>query len=114
MFAFCFLVSRFSFFRALFGRLLRLHGPRRLFDLFSATYFACTALVIFSLSFRPSWGPLRSLFAALGALLAGLGRSWAALGRSGAPLGPLLGALGCSWASLGRSWGDLGTTRKNQ
>ena len=35
------------------GRLLCLHGPRYLFVLFSAAYFACTALVVFSFSFRP-------------------------------------------------------------
>ena len=80
MFAFCFLVSRFSFIRSLFGRLLRLHGPRYLFAFFLDVL-----------------GPLGSLFAALGALLAALGRSWAALGRtwvalnrSYAALGPLL------------------------
>ena len=70
-----------------------LHGPRYLFVLSSIAYFACTALVIFWLSFRTSWDPLGSLFAALGALLAALGRSWAALGRS--------------WAALGRSWAAL-------
>ena len=80
--------------RLLFGRLLRLHGLRYLFALVSAAYFACTALVIFSLSFRASWGSLGSLFAAPGALLAALGHSWAALGRS--------------WAALGRSWEALG------
>ena len=102
------------------GRLLRLHGPRYLFALFSAVWFACTALVIFSLSFLVSWGPLGSLFAALEPLLAALGHSWAALGRpwaalgrSWAALGPLLAThgpllaalgrlLGCSWPLLGR------------
>ena len=39
--------------RYLFGRLLRLHDPRYLVALFSTACCACTALVIFSLSFRP-------------------------------------------------------------
>ena len=38
-----------------------LHGPRYLFVLSSVAYFACTALVIFWLSFRTSWDPLGSL-----------------------------------------------------
>ena len=79
-------------FRFLFGRLLRLHGPcclfvhfsvacfalsgtRHLFVLFSFACFACTALVIFSLSFRTCWAPLGSVFAALGP-------SWLAFCRS--------------------------------
>ena len=69
--------------RSLFGRLLRLHGPRyllaafsaacsalngprHLFVLFSSACFAWTALVTFSFSFRTSWAPLGSVFAALG------------------------------------------------
>ena len=75
--------------RSLFGCLLRLHGPRFLFALFSGVL-----------------GPLGSLFAALGPLLGGSwplwGGSWAALGRSWA-------LLGASWAPLGRSWDDPGT-----
>ena len=35
------------------GRLLRLHGPRYLVHLFSVACFACTALAISSLGFRP-------------------------------------------------------------
>ena len=98
-------------FRCLFGCLLRLHGLRYLFALFSvacfactalviffvlfsAARFACTALVIFSLSFLVSWGPLRSLFAALGCSWGSLGHSWATLGRSWDALGRLLAALG--------------------
>ena len=76
------------------GRLLRLHGRRYLFALFSAACFACTALVIFSLSFPASWGPLGSLFAALGWSWGALGRSWAALGWLLIAIGPLLAALG--------------------
>ena len=67
------------------GRLLRLHGPRFLFALFSGVL-----------------GPLGSLFAALGALLGALGPL---LGRSWATLGTLLGALG---TLLGRSWHSCG------
>ena len=76
---------------------LALHGPRHLFVLFSAAYFACKALVIFSLSFRTSWGPLGSLFAALGALLAALG-----------PLRLSWGPFGCSWVPFGCPWGAHG------
>ena len=64
-------------FRSLFGRLLRLHGPRYL-----------------SFSFRTSWAPLGSVFAALG-------RSWVTFWRP-------WGSLGRSWAALGRSWEALG------
>jgi hypothetical protein len=88
-------------FRSLFGRLLRLHGPRYPFAFFSGVL-----------------GPLGSLFAALGALLAALGRSWAALRCSWEALGRLLGAswalLGSSWPLLGRSWNDMQKSSKNR
>ena len=100
--------------------LCRLHGPSYRFVLFSAACFACTALVIFSLSFRYLFalfssvlGPLGSLSAALGPLSAALGRSWAPFGCPLAALGRSWGALGTLLAALGRSWGDLGTTCKN-
>ena len=88
-------------FRPLFGRLLRLHGPRYLVVL------------------APSWA-LRCL---LGAFWTLLGASWSLLGASWvpfwvsrvpfdlswAPLGRLLGSswvlLGASWAVLAASWG---------
>ena len=106
--------------RSLFSRQLRFHGPRFQIALFSAACFACTALVIFSLSFRYLFalfssvlGPLGSLSAALGPLSAALGRSWAPFGCPLAALGRSWGALGTLLAALGRSWGDLGTTCKN-
>ena len=113
------------------GRLLRLHGPRFLFALFSAACFACTALVIFSLSFRPPASLARPSFSfrylfgllfqqiACLALLAYafcsfvrswpvLGLSWPLLGRSWALLGRSWPLWGSSWAALGRSWEALG------
>ena len=111
-------------FRSLFGCLLHLHGPRCLFALFSAACFACMALVIFSLSFRPpaalctalvifsfSFRPLTSLarpslssvpFSDL------LGLSWVSFCSSWALLGHFLALLGLSWPLLGRSWALLG------
>ena len=120
------------------GRLLRLHGPRYLFALFSAACFACTALVIFSFFFRPLTSlarpslSFRSLFGPRGALLGHflpllahflplLGLSWplsAALGQLLGALGPLLGGswplLGRSWPLLGRSWNDMQKSSKNR
>ena len=124
-------LARPSFsFRSLFGRLLRLHGPRYLFALFSTACFACTALVFILLSFRPPvstnclLGSLGLCFLLVCSLLAGLGPLLAALGPLLGALGPLLAALGLllgrswallggSWGALGRSWGDLGTTCEN-
>ena len=100
-------------FRFLFGRLLRLHGPRCLFAFFSAASFACTALVILSLSFRTSWALLGHFLPLLGLSWPLLGRSWPLLGSSWAALGRSWEALGELLAALGRSWGDLGTTCKN-
>ena len=107
--------------RFLFGRLLRLHGPRYLFALFSTACFACTGLVILSLSFRTSWAflghflPLLGLswplLGALGPLLAALGLL---LGRSWALLGGSWEALGSSWPLLGRSWNDIKKSSKNR
>ena len=106
------------------------NGKRRLSKPVAAC-FACTALVIFSLSFRPpaslarppfSFRSLAFLFAidfcCVRSLLAGLGPLLAALGPLLAALGPLLAALGLllgrswallggSWEALGRSWGNL-------
>ena len=88
-------------FRSLFGRLLRLHGPRYLFAFFSGVL-----------------GPLGSLFAALGALLAALGRLLGAfgnlLGTSWSLLGASWGVLGRTWAVLGRSWNDMQKSSKNR
>ena len=73
-----------------------------LFAFFSAACFACTALVIFSLSFRPPASlaraslSFRSLFARLGPSWVTFCRSWGSLGRSWA----LLRAF---WVSFGRS-----------
>ena len=113
------------------------NGKRRLSKPLAAC-FACTALVIFSLSFRPPvstnclLGSLGLCFLLVCSLLAGLGPLLAALGPLLGALGPLLAALGLllgrSWAllggswealgrllaALGRSWGDLGKTSKNQ
>ena len=89
-------------FRSLLGRLLRSHGPRFLFALFSAACFACRVFVIFSLSCRPPASlarpslSFRSLFGRLGPSWVTFCRSWASLGRSWV----LLGAF---WVPFGRS-----------
>ena len=102
-----------------------MHGPRYLFALFSAACCTCTALVIFSLSFRSPaslarplssfrylFGPVGPLLGQFLPLLGPLGSLFAALEDLLAALGPLLGALGRllggSWPLLGRSWALLG------
>ena len=95
------------------GSLLRLHGPRYLFALFSAACFACTALVTFSFSCRVSLALLGHFLPLLGLSWPLLGAFWMPLGVFWAPLGASWVPLGGSWGALGRPWGGLGATCKN-
>ena len=56
-----------------------------------------------------SWGGLGAVLAALGPLVAALGRSWGGLGVSWGSLGVLLAALGRSWGLRRRFRIDSGS-----